>query len=786
MNKIKFSILINVILLTGFLPGVCEAENDPGLYIKMFEMSDGQPALCYQIDTLTITKDSAQFTMGPGQLILMDFGWDKPSAMIYRGTGRFRYVPPNAVELDQLLKFTNYPSLYHKFENALFFFTTPMDLPLSGQAIDTVLNKKLAEQYQLATENALLYLHIYLPSMLLRGLASENPGDFFYADFNLDDVGQMAFIERPWYDDWYRLLRLKRNAGVLTFDVLGGFSPDNKLPSQRGVIPVDIFSYDINSSIEADGDMKVKCRVNYVPLIDGERYLYFDWYYENEVISAFDSDSAALFPVYKKEGWRLFDQKREESGLGLILNRPMVAGDSEYVDIEFNCDCLRKHGSIFYIRSQTRWYPSPVTEDYARYDLTYSCPDKYEVISCGNKVNESVDNGIRTAVYELERPASYVSFNVGSFRHKEVLAEGYPPVEVYMATELADMSLEGSDFVGVADRLGVVGADVMNSLAFFTSVFGPCPFDTLKASSIPYAYSGQGSPGLISLGWYTFIDEDLEGYQESFRAHVVSRQWWGHAIDFESYRDNWITEGLAEYCGWWFYETSVNEAGIFSKMLRDFRDRIKNGIGPTMAEKTSGLETLPEGKGFLSVGSSAGSMVLGRRLNSTLSTDYTPVVYYRGAYVFHMIRYLLHDFKTHSDDKFAFFLKDLLVKFSDRPITTDGLREVLESHVGGDMSWFFDQWVYGKSIPNYKFHYEVNRTKDGKYGISCRINQERVPDGFKMIVPVTVLFKDDRYIHFRVWVTKPSETIDLPLMPYKPEKVIFNTYDAVLADVDYD
>jgi len=38
-----------------------------------------------------------------------------------------------------------------------------------------------------------------------------------------------------------------------------------------------------------------------------------------------------------------------------------------------------------------------------------------------------------------------------------------------------------------------------------------------------------------------------------------------------------------------------------------------------------------------------------------------------------------------------------------------------------------------------------------------------------------------RYIHMKIWVDKPETVAELPLLPYKPKKIIFNTYDAVLA-----
>ena len=146
---------------------------------------------------------------------------------------------------------------------------------------------------------------------------------------------------------------------------------------------------------------------------------------------------------------------------------------------------------------------------------------------------------------------------------------------------------------------------------------------------------------------------------------------------------------------------------------------------------------------------------------------------------------MLHDYKTGSDDAFAAFLKDIVDTFRSKVITASGLQTLLEKHIGSDMSWFFDQWVYGTAIPEYRFSYEYEKTDDDKYQVDCHVEQKKVPDNFQMMVPITVLFKDDRYIHLKLLIDQPEMDIDLPLMPFKPKKIIFNTYDAVLCKVRY-
>jgi aminopeptidase N len=128
----------------------------------------------------------------------------------------------------------------------------------------------------------------------------------------------------------------------------------------------------------------------------------------------------------------------------------------------------------------------------------------------------------------------------------------------------------------------------------------------------------------------------------------------------------------------------------------------------------------------------------------------------------------------------------MVTKFRGKVITTEKFRTLLEEHLDGDMGWFFNQYVYGTDIPEYKFSSDWQEdSSSGKFKVTCHIVQEKVPDDFQMMVPLTVFFKDDKYVHLKVWVDQPEMDVDLPLLPYKPEKIIFNTYDAVLCKVKY-
>ncbi len=771
MNRtLKAGAIVIYILLLQV--GNALASPDVQSIIDNIEKNDKQAVRAGHVDSLFIKRGNAEFRLGPGELALYDFGCGRTAAMTYEGEGRFRYLPPDAVEADQLRKFTKSDMLDAQFKKAAFFFTVgleglPDSLSLGASTADISGWKLLKE----ARDEEFDHIWKNITNKLIGDLLSPGEGTYFNAYFSLNGVGDLVFEEDPFNEDLYTLYELVKASGSSPVDIISGYSPENDLTSQRGVVPIDITHYDISAKIEGGGKMTADCRIHFTPMRWGCRYIYFSWYYKNKIISVVDSRGDSLLWVRHIDKPGIFTYKTDEPGFGVILSSQMELGQPDSLDISYVCDGLDNIWGVFYMSSygKSSWYPRNEIPDRATFNMTLDCPKSYETIASGNLIESKIEEGRLITKWEENTPILYPSFYMGVFDQKNFYPEGQTPVKVYISKniphkELA-LYLASLGELSSADMPGRVGADVCNSLAFYRSLFGKCPFDTIRVTEIPESY-GMGTAGLINLAWSTFQMEH-RGNDEILRAHEVAHQWWPHVVSSESYHDAWLMEGLAQYCGFWFFQMSTRDKGRCNDILEYYRQSIFSGAG------------------VLSVGNKAGPISLGPRLTSSKSDDYATIVYYKGAYIFHMIRYLLHDYKTASDDAFAAFLKDLATKYKGRTITTSGLQKLLEEHAGLDMSWFFNQWVYSIDIPEYTFSSKTEQQSDGKYLVTCHIKQEKVSPDFKMLVPLTVLFADDKYVHIPVLIDGPEKDINLPLLPYKPKKIVFNTYDAVLCKVKY-
>jgi aminopeptidase N len=137
-----------------------------------------------------------------------------------------------------------------------------------------------------------------------------------------------------------------------------------------------------------------------------------------------------------------------------------------------------------------------------------------------------------------------------------------------------------------------------------------------------------------------------------------------------------------------------------------------------------------------------------------------------------------------NEDVFNETLKDFYTMYAGSQASTEDFKRVVEKHFGIDMSWFFNQWVYGTEIPVYSIQYKCNELPTGKYTVHCTVRQKNVSDNFQMSVPFYIDFGDNQYARFRYLIKGPVTEFDFPVLPLKPNKIRFNDLESVLCEIE--
>jgi aminopeptidase N len=308
----------------------------------------------------------------------------------------------------------------------------------------------------------------------------------------------------------------------------------------------------------------------------------------------------------------------------------------------------------------------------------------------------------------------------------------------------------------------VVGNSAAKALEFYQQRFGPFPYSELALTQFPGNVS-QGWPGMIFLFSYAFLnptererlqpDPKLRLALELTVPHEVAHQWWGDLVTWDSYRDQWIMEALANYSALMLLET--RNPAAFRELLQKFRDDL-------LAKSSRGQQ--------LTV---AGPVTLGVRLSSSqFPNGYEAISYGRGTWLIHMLRCMLRDAdrgrtsrpKGGGDEAFLRALRKLRTQYEGKPVTTADFISIFESELPSSLwyegrkslDWFYEGWVNGSSVPAYGLRDLKFTDKAGSTLVTGTIVQEHAPDSLVTAVPIYSSASGKNTFLTRVFVEGPE------------------------------
>ena len=467
----------------------------------------------------------------------------------------------------------------------------------------------------------------------------------------------------------------------------------------------------------------------------------------------------------------------QEPWITIMLPRTVGPTEAFVLEIAYEGELIdyRRDGRTYVLKDVLHWmprHPHSRGTPGSRMRLTYRVPERFRVASGSTLVDERVVDDTRIMRWVSPTPVGSMSFNLGRFSVTDVDRTAPPRITVY-----EDRTRPG---FAPGNRAKTV-ADLTGALETYTDYFGPYPFDSLLLTETS-TDNGLAFPGLVLLSFQAF-GELHTGEAELFRAHEVAHQWWGVAVEFEDYRDQWLSEGFAQYSAALYTLSGMQREDQFMDMLDAWRLDI---LGEVNVGQGNGQHY-----GFrpeairLSDGHRSGPLTVGYRLRSgDTPLDYRLLVYEKGAFVLHMLRMMLVDLHNGDDQPFRNlmrgFVKDHLVEAA----TTQAFETATTEAFGEPMEWFFDQWVHGVNVPTYRPDLQVVRATDAAdpFVLRGRIQQEDVPDGFRMPVPIVVRFDDRPPVAHRIWVDAETVDVEIPL-PAEPSDIEFNYHHGVLAHI---
>lgn len=784
-----------VFVFLSFLGGSTAAAQAPAAaaapgvadYEALLEWRFASSALPVPAGGLAFEHDAASWRLESGEVTPMaPTAGGVVTGLLFRGRGTMRMAVPHEIEREHLARMSGRPpvaELVVAFDSLVLRTTEPLAAELataaggdpaalayapSGEAV-RIHRRWLTEQI------------IDVDARVIAGLRV--PGDrYLRVEMTTDDFGRLVWEHDALRREEVELSRLDQNGFTevwVSHDRAEDRGPDGAPDGERrGVFDLQHLDVDVDLTGRARAlragasrmrlrDATIRADLTVVPHVDGLRALPLQLSARSAVLGVWDERGHELAHLRDNIGRRTMDLDKEvfDPSLVVLLAEPLVAGRPAKLAVEY--EILLSNFGL-----GRSWYPD-LADNYndphtAR--MTIHTDDRFDVRSMGRRVEESTSDGVTTSVWAVDEPTKMVSFTFGNrYREKAFTVEGAPEVVSFGPRVSA---------IVTGDMIHNVGADVVNSLQFFQSLFDDrLPVDRLQVTGIAAGH-GQAFRGFLHVADYTYVAEHA-GTSELFRAHETAHQWWGHRIGWKSYRDQWLSESLAEYSAMMYVATVMkNGDKHFQEILDAYRNLIDGSMrGAFSRYRRPWLEELDASRR-----ERLGPICLGHRAsNAEMPQGYEVQAYHRGPLVIHMFREVLRGLGD-GDALFVAVLRRFVDDYAGKDATTADFVATANQVVPGDWTSWFDQWLCDNPRPTYTWGWEAAPTPDGQWQVTLRATQEDVPPGFVMPVPVLLSFGRDRAGRYTALMDAPEKTFTFAV-PEKPTAIEFAPRHSVIATV---
>lgn len=304
------------------------------------------------------------------------------------------------------------------------------------------------------------------------------------------------------------------------------------------------------------------------------------------------------------------------------------------------------------------WWPckQDLNDKINSIDVFITAPSQYVAVSNGVEPEAPIINGTTKTTHfhhGYPIPAYLICIAVTNYTVYTQSAGTIPntyPIVNYVYPENFDANVQTQ-----LDQTPLI-------LNLYSNLFELYPFKNEKYGHAQFGWSGGMEHTTVSF---------MNNFERSLIAHEMAHQWFGDKITCGTWKDIWLNEGFATY--------------LASLTIENF-----DGNAAFIDDKTNMINYITSQPGGAVYLTDTEATNVGRIFSSRLS-------YNKGAMVLNMLRLKLGDTNFFQGMKAYLADTNLAYKYA---VTSD-FKAHMETAFGGDLTEFFNDWIYKQGYPTY-------------------------------------------------------------------------------------
>jgi hypothetical protein len=335
------------------------------------------------------------------------------------------------------------------------------------------------------------------------------------------------------------------------------------------------------------------------------------------------------------------------------------------------------------------WYPELV-DSRATYRLEVKAPAGIVAVTAGKSLGHVTENGMTLSAWEVNEPTEGLSLSAAPYV-VERRSVGKVTASTYFLPSNRHLA---SSYLEACAKF----------IKLYSDLFGPYPFQKFAVVE-NFFPTGYGFPSYTLMGGRVLR---LPFIVHTSLGHEIAHCWWGNAVYVDYSEGNW-SEGLTTYVADFLFQEMKSEkaaADYRRQWLRNYSTLVRPGNDVAL-----------------------------NRFRSRFNPVSKTIGYDKSAMVFHMLRQQL------GEDAFWGALRDIYRDRLFRRTSWSDLRHAFEKRCNCSLLDFFNQWVFHKGAPQFKFDSVRAEGTGQRWKVSGRIIQNDPFFNFPLTIALEIRAK---------------------------------------------